>query len=46
MKDGSLPDEGINSEIEESRRISCYFIPIAQPKKKSNQKQLSFDDWN
>ena len=39
-------DEGITSEIAESRRISCYFIPIAQPKKKANQKQLSFDDWN
>jgi integrase len=39
-------DAGITDQVEQSRRISCYFIPIAQPKKKANQKQLSFDDWN
>jgi type III restriction enzyme len=39
-------DEGITNEIIESRRVSAYFIPIARPKKKSNQVQLSFDtEW-
>lgn len=33
--------DGITSEIVESRRISEYFIPIARPKKKSQQ--LEFD---
>ena len=38
-------DEGITDDIVESRRISSYFIPIAQPKKK-NPKQLSFEtEW-
>ncbi len=37
-------DEGITNEISEERRISSYFIPIAQPKKKSTQ--LSFEtEW-
>ncbi len=37
-------DEGITDEIIDQRRISAYFIPIAQPKKKS--KQLAFDtEW-
>ncbi len=39
-------DEGITNEIVTQRRVSCYFIPIAQPKKKPGQKQLAFDDWN
>jgi type III restriction enzyme len=34
-------DEGITDEIEERRRPSSYFVPIASPKKKS--KQLTFD---
>ena len=39
-------EEGITSKIVESRRISAYFIPIASPKKKSAQAQLSFDtEW-
>jgi type III restriction enzyme len=39
-------DEGITSEIEESRRISSYFIPIAKPKKKAGGKQLALDtEW-
>jgi len=39
-------DEGITNEVIESRRISSYFIPIAKPKKKSNQRELSFDtEW-
>jgi len=37
-------DDGITDEILEIRRISGYFIPIAQPKKKG--KQLAFDtEW-
>ena len=39
-------EEGITNEIVDSRRISAYFIPIAQPRKKSSAKQLSFDtEW-
>ena len=34
-------DEGITSEIVESRRASSYFIPIPKPKKKGSQ--LIFD---
>ncbi len=38
-------DDGITDEIVEGRRVSSYFIPIAQPKKKG-AKQLSFDtEW-
>jgi type III restriction enzyme len=39
-------DEGITNEIDESgRRISSYFVPIAQPRKKGS-KQLAFDtEW-
>jgi len=38
-------DEGITNEIESGRRISSYFVPIAQPRKKGS-KQLSFDtEW-
>ena len=37
-------DAGITDEVVESRRRSSYFIPIAQPKKKS--KQLTFEtEW-
>jgi len=37
-------DEGITDEIDEARRVSSYFIPIAKPKKKG--KQLYFDtEW-
>lgn len=37
-------DDGITNEIVESRRVSSYFVPIAQPKKKG--KQLVLDsDW-
>src|SRR2546421_479553 len=38
-------DNGITNEIEEQRRISHYFIPIAQPKKKSKEQQQTFSDW-
>ncbi len=35
---------GITNEVEDSRRISSYFMPIPQPKKKG--KQLTFDtEW-
>src|SRR5579872_5034608 len=38
-------DEGITNEIEDKRRISSYFIPIAKAKKKGKE-QLSFDtEW-
>lgn len=37
-------DEGITNEIDESRRVSSYFVPIAASKKKG--KQLAFDtEW-
>ena len=37
-------DEGITNEITEERRISSYFVPIAQPKKKGGQ--LAFEtEW-
>lgn len=36
-------DEGITNDITESRRISSYFIPIAQPKKKGAGKQLALN---
>jgi type III restriction enzyme len=37
-------DEGITNEIESGRRISSYFVPIAQPRKKG--KQIAFDtEW-
>jgi type III restriction enzyme len=39
-------DEGITNEIVEARRVSSYFIPIAQPKKKGKAAQLAFDtEW-
>jgi type III restriction enzyme len=36
-------DDGISDQIVEARRVSSYFIPIAQPKKKG--KQLTLSDW-
>jgi|GEM_PF-1536712 len=36
-------EDGITDELVESRRISAYFVPIASPKKKGAQAQLSFD---
>ncbi|MBN2315823.1 MAG: DEAD/DEAH box helicase family protein [Sedimentisphaerales bacterium] len=39
-------DEGITDEIEEKRRISSYFVPIAKPRKTSKDKQLVFEtEW-
>ena len=39
-------DEGITDEIVNQRRDSCYFVPIAQPRKKTKTKQLLLDgEW-
>ena len=35
-------DEGITNEIDNGRRTSSYFVPIAKPKKKGSS-QLQFD---
>ena len=35
-------DEGIKNDIEEARRVSSYFIPIANPKKKGRAAHLDF----
>jgi len=36
-------DDGITDEVIKSRRISSYFIPIAQPKKRGSGKQLALN---
>src|SRR5437868_6470134 len=33
-------DDGITDQMVETRRKSAYFVPIAQPKKKTNQPSL------
>ena len=33
-------EQGITSDIVETRRVSAYFVPIAQPKKKGQQLQF------
>lgn len=39
-------DYGITNQIIESRRISSYFVPIAQPRKKGKDNQLLLDtEW-
>jgi type III restriction enzyme len=39
-------DEGITDEIVEVRRTSAYFVPIAQPRKRSKEKQMVFEsEW-
>jgi type III restriction enzyme len=38
-------EEGITNEIVEARRVSQYFVPIAQPRKKSKDEQRTFDEW-
>lgn len=39
-------EEGITNEIVEERRPSAYFIPIARPRSKGKQAQLSLDtEW-
>ncbi len=38
-------DEGITDQIVAARRISAYFIPIAQPRKKGNRQQQAFEEW-
>lgn len=37
--------DGITNDIVESRRQSHYFIPIAKPKKKSQQLELDLESW-
>lgn len=39
-------DEGITNEVISDRRVSSYFIPIPQPRKRGKQSQLVFDtEW-
>ena len=39
-------EEGITDQIVRDRRVSCYFIPIAQPRKKWPKGQLVFEtEW-
>jgi type III restriction enzyme len=39
-------EEGMTNEIVEERRPSAYFIPIARPRSKRKQAQLSLDtEW-
>lgn len=38
-------DEGITDQIDDGRRVSSYFIPIAAPKKKSKQLSLLGTEW-
>ena len=38
-------EHGITSQIVEQRRPSSYFIPIAQPKKKGKDRQLTIEGW-
>jgi type III restriction enzyme len=38
-------EEGITDEIGEGRRVSSYFIPIARPKKKRQQRSLFETEW-
>nr|MBA2289866.1 DEAD/DEAH box helicase family protein [Chloroflexia bacterium] len=39
-------DDGITNEIIEGRRVSSYFVPIAQSKKRGGKQQLAFDtEW-
>jgi type III restriction enzyme len=36
-------DEGITDEIIESRRVSAYFVPVPQPRRRGREQQLSFE---
>lgn len=38
-------EDGITNEILEKRRVSSYFIPIAQSKKRGKQSQIGFNEW-
>ena len=38
-------EQGITNQIDPTRRISQYFVPIAKPRKKTKDKQLTFDEW-
>jgi len=37
--------EGITNELEQGRRSSSYFVPIAQPKKKGGQRSFFETEW-
>jgi type III restriction enzyme len=37
--------DGITDQTVDARRVSQYFIPIAQPRKKTKDKQLTLGDW-
>jgi type III restriction enzyme len=38
-------DEGITNQIVDGRRISSYFVPIAQPKKQGAKQRVLDTDW-
>ncbi|HVB65060.1 MAG TPA: restriction endonuclease subunit R, partial [Nitrolancea sp.] len=38
-------DDGITDQVEDGRRISSYFVPIARPKKKRPAQQVLAGDW-
>ncbi len=39
-------DEGITNDIVRDRRVSCYFVPIAQPRRRGPREQMVFDtEW-
>ncbi len=39
-------DEGITDRVVESRRLSAYFVPIPQPRKRGKDRQMVFDtEW-
>lgn len=38
-------DDGITNEIVEERRVSSYFVPIAQPRKRGGQRELFDTEW-
>ncbi|MFN8485365.1 MAG: DEAD/DEAH box helicase family protein [Anaerolineae bacterium] len=38
-------EQGITDEIVEARRVSSYFVPIPQPKKKGKQAALPLTEW-
>jgi type III restriction enzyme len=38
-------EQGITNQIDPTRRVSQSFVPIAKPRKKTKDKQLTFDEW-
>jgi len=46
MRHWRFSDEGITDETVERRRISSYFVPIAQPRRRGKDRQLVFEtEW-